>query len=49
VRVLVGEPFAVPVGAGRTAVAGATDAIRERLKALVAVLDDTVEGLPAAH
>ena len=39
VRVLVGEPFAVDKGGGRTAVAAATDAIRVNLAALVATLD----------
>ena len=39
VRVLVGEPFAVPAGAGRTAVDGATELIRSRLSALVRQLD----------
>jgi 1-acyl-sn-glycerol-3-phosphate acyltransferase len=45
VRVLVGEPFSVPVGAGRTAVAHATDEIRDKLKALVDHLDDPEESL----
>ena len=39
VRVLVGEPFSVPVGAGRTAVNAATEAIRGTLKQLVSDLD----------
>ena len=40
VDVLVGEPFTVPSGAGRTAVAAATDRIRDTLKELVTELDD---------
>ena len=39
VHVLVGEPFPVQQGGGRTTVAAATDAIREHLAALVATLD----------
>ena len=39
VDVLVGEPFTVPTGAGRTAVAAATGRIRDTLKELVAALD----------
>lgn len=39
VDMLVGEPFEVPVGAGKTAVNAATELIRENLAALVAVLD----------
>ena len=39
VDVLIGEPFSVPTGAGRTAVAAATDQIRGTLKELVADLD----------
>ncbi len=39
VTVLVGEPFSVEKGGGRTAVAAATDAIRVHLAALVATLD----------
>ena len=39
VHVLVGEPFPVQQGGGRKTVAAATDAIRERLAALVATLD----------
>jgi 1-acyl-sn-glycerol-3-phosphate acyltransferase len=39
VDVLIGPPFSVPVGAGRTAVAAATDKIRGTLKELVAELD----------
>jgi len=42
VRVLVGDPFTVPVGAGRTAVDAATDLIRDRLSRLVSELDDAV-------
>lgn len=41
VDVLVGEPFTVPVGAGRTAVAAATERIRDTLKELVTALDDS--------
>jgi 1-acyl-sn-glycerol-3-phosphate acyltransferase len=39
VRVLVGEPLAVPAGAGKTAVAAATELIRDRLSLLVLELD----------
>ena len=39
VHVLVGDPFPVQQGGGRTTVTAATDAIRERLAALVATLD----------
>jgi 1-acyl-sn-glycerol-3-phosphate acyltransferase len=39
VTVVVGEPFAVPVGGGRTPVAEATEAIRVNLSALVSELD----------
>ncbi len=39
VHVLVGEPFPVQQGGGRTTVTAATDAIREHLAALVATLD----------
>jgi 1-acyl-sn-glycerol-3-phosphate acyltransferase len=39
VTVLVGEPFAVPVGGGRKPVAEATEAIRVKLAALVRELD----------
>ncbi|GGM13334.1 lysophospholipid acyltransferase family protein [Nakamurella endophytica] len=39
VRVLVGTPVAVPVGAGRAAVQAATDLVREHLAALVVELD----------
>ena len=39
VHVLVGEPFPVDKGGGRTAVAAATEAIRKHLAALVATLD----------
>ena len=42
VRVLIGEPFSVPVGAGRAAVAAATDQIRATLKELVSDLDRTL-------
>jgi hypothetical protein len=37
--VLVGNPFPVPQGGGKTAVTAATDAIRVQLAALVASLD----------
>ncbi|GAA2020025.1 1-acyl-sn-glycerol-3-phosphate acyltransferase [Nakamurella flavida] len=40
VEVLVGQPFAVEQGASRTAVAAATDGIREHLAALVRTLDE---------
>jgi 1-acyl-sn-glycerol-3-phosphate acyltransferase len=39
VDVLIGEAFSVPPGAGRTAVAAATDQIRGTLKGLIADLD----------
>ena len=39
VHVLVGDPFPVPQGGGKTAVTAATDAIRVQLAALVASLD----------
>ncbi len=39
VNVLVGDPFAVPVGGGRTPVAQATETIRVNLAALVRELD----------
>lgn len=42
VRVLVGEPFVLPAGAGRTAVNAATDLIRQRLAALVLELDANI-------
>lgn len=42
VRVLVGEPFVIPVGAGRTAVDAATDLIRDRLSSLVIQLDEAI-------
>jgi len=42
VHVLVGEPFPVQQGGGRTTVAAATDAIRGHLAALVATLDDEI-------
>ena len=48
VRVLVGEPFPVPVGAGRTAVDAATVLIRERLSALVSQLDGSLSVRSAA-
>jgi 1-acyl-sn-glycerol-3-phosphate acyltransferase len=49
VRVLVGEPFAVPPGAGRTAVNAATEEIRTRLAAQVAVLDAQLAGRKASR
>lgn len=39
VDVLVGEPFTIPVGHGRAALAAATDDMRTRLAGLVAELD----------
>ena len=48
VRVLVGEPFTVPVGAGRTAVNAATDKIRGTLKRLVSDLDALQGRSPAS-
>jgi 1-acyl-sn-glycerol-3-phosphate acyltransferase len=44
VTVLVGEPFEVPKGAGRTAVNAATELIRVRLAALVVELDRQLAG-----
>lgn len=40
VDVLVGEPFSVPPGVGRSVMAAATDQIRDTLKELVTELDD---------
>lgn len=45
VDVLVGEVFTVPPGAGRTAVAAATDRIRDTLKELVTALDERRAGV----
>jgi 1-acyl-sn-glycerol-3-phosphate acyltransferase len=45
VEMLVGRPFPVAAGAGRAAVAGATDAIRLRLAALVTDLDRDLAGV----
>jgi 1-acyl-sn-glycerol-3-phosphate acyltransferase len=42
VRVLIGDPFPIPAGAGRTAVDSATDLIRDRLSELVIQLDKTI-------
>lgn len=42
VRVLVGDPFPIPLGAGRTAVDAATILIRDRLSTLVSQLDGAV-------
>jgi 1-acyl-sn-glycerol-3-phosphate acyltransferase len=44
VRVLVGEPFPIPAGAGKTAVDAATNLIRDRLSALVIQLDEQIAG-----
>lgn len=44
VDVLVGEPFSIPQGAGKTAVAAATDQIQTKLAALVAALDGELAG-----
>ncbi|WP_240615668.1 lysophospholipid acyltransferase family protein [Nakamurella deserti] len=41
VDVLIGDPFTVPPGVGRTAVTAATDRIRVTLKELVTALDDS--------
>jgi 1-acyl-sn-glycerol-3-phosphate acyltransferase len=40
VDVLVGEPFTVPHGGGRTGLAAATETVRARLAGMVAELDD---------
>jgi 1-acyl-sn-glycerol-3-phosphate acyltransferase len=45
VRVLVGEPFDIPQGAGRSAVDAATEQIRDRLSALVSQLDDAISSV----
>jgi 1-acyl-sn-glycerol-3-phosphate acyltransferase len=45
VRVLIGEPFVIPLGAGRTAVDAATDLIRDRLSSLVIQLDDAISSI----
>ena len=42
VRVLVGDPFPIPVGAGKKAVDAATELIRDRLSQLVVELDRTI-------
>jgi 1-acyl-sn-glycerol-3-phosphate acyltransferase len=42
VHVLVGEPFEVPAGAGRTAIERTTARVQESLVALVAELDSAV-------
>jgi 1-acyl-sn-glycerol-3-phosphate acyltransferase len=51
VDVLVGEPFAVPPGKGRSAVAATTGEMRDRLAALVTELDGirSAAGPPAAR
>lgn len=46
VRVLVGDPFPIPLGAGRIAVDAATHLIRDRLSALVFQLDGAVGSTP---
>jgi 1-acyl-sn-glycerol-3-phosphate acyltransferase len=46
VHVLVGDPFPVPQGGGKTAVTAATEAIRVQLAALVARLDAEINGGP---
>lgn len=48
VDVLVGEPFAIPAGASRAALAAATEDMRTRLAALVTELDDIRGGDQAA-
>ena len=45
VRVLIGEPFVIPLGAGRTAVDAATDLIRDRLSSLVIELDEAISSI----
>ncbi|SDP08116.1 1-acyl-sn-glycerol-3-phosphate acyltransferase [Nakamurella panacisegetis] len=45
VRVLIGDPFPIPVGAGKKAVDTATDLIRDRLSALVVELDETIDAV----
>ncbi|MET3806953.1 1-acyl-sn-glycerol-3-phosphate acyltransferase [Nakamurella sp. UYEF19] len=42
VRVLIGDPFPIPAGAGRKAVDAATDLIRDRLSSLVIQLDKAI-------
>jgi len=42
VRVLIGDPFVIPLGAGKKAVDAATDLIRDRLSELVLQLDKTI-------
>ncbi len=42
VRVLIGDPFPIPAGAGKKAVDTATDLIRDRLSELVIQLDDLI-------
>ncbi len=42
VRVLIGDPFPIPAGAGKTAVDAATNLIRDRLSELVAQLDHAI-------
>jgi len=42
VRVLIGEPFAIPARTGKRAVDAATEKIRERLSGLVVELDEQI-------
>ena len=49
VRVLVGAPFPIPLGAGRTAVDAATHLIRDRLSTLVSQLDGMVGSTPGGE
>ena len=42
VRVLIGDPFPIPVGAGKKAVDAATELIRDRLSQLVVQLDQSI-------
>lgn len=46
VRMLVGAPFPVPPGTGRTAVDTATTLIRDRLSTLVIELDEQISSIP---
>jgi hypothetical protein len=48
VHVLVGDPFPVPHGGGKTAVTAATEAIRTHLAALVVTLDGQIASGAAA-
>lgn len=47
VNYLIGVPFGVPAGAGKTAVDAATAQIRQQLSALVGELDNELAGIPA--